>query len=496
MHHLSSRRFSRSLIIGFVLLYLTRLLLSRAAAQANVDTDTLDRFIAEEMARHNLPGLAVAITHGEQLIFAQGYGRGYPGQPMTPQSQLLIASVSKSFTALAIMQLVEAGQIELDAPVQTYLPEFTLRDPTVASQITIRHLLNHTSGLADAGYPEGRLPPPATLEALLSSLAKARPVAAPGTEFHYFNPNYQILARVVEVVSGQPFSDYLQTHIFAPLQMTHTFNAITSQEALTRADALAQGYVMAFGFPIAVDEMRGFLGGSGGIASTAEDMANYLIMQNNGGSFAGASLLSPEGIQQMHTAPQTLESNYAMGWIETQHNGVRVLEHNGILSVYYADIVLLPQTGHGIILLYNTNSVAASLVATPRIKNGLIALLTGGQPQTGGVSLRTVGILLALATLAGLALAVRSLLRLPQWREKARMLPSWRLLLGLLGAFSPALIWLALPSLITATSGRAFSYLQLFRAMPGILIWLGIGAVLGTINGVSRILFLLRTKAR
>ena len=205
MHHLSSRRFSRSLIIGFVLLYLTRLLLSRAAAQANVDTDTLDRFIAEEMARHNLPGLAVAITHGDQLIFAQGYGRGYPGQPMTPQSQLLIASVSKSFTALAIMQLVEAGEIELDAPVQTYLPEFTLRDPTVASQITIRHLLNHTSGLADAGYPEGRLPPPATLEALLSSLAKARPVAAPGTEFHYFNPNYQILARVVEVVSGQPF---------------------------------------------------------------------------------------------------------------------------------------------------------------------------------------------------------------------------------------------------------------------------------------------------
>jgi hypothetical protein len=215
-------------------------------------------------------------------------------------------------------------------------------------------------------------------------------------------------------------------------------------------------------------------------------------MQNNGGNFAGTSLLSPEGVELMHTSPQTLESNYAMGWIESQQNGVRILEHNGILSAFYADIVLLPQTGHGIVLLYNSGSLAANALATPHIKSGLIALLTGGQPQTGGVSLPTVGILVALATLAGLILALRSLLRLPQWRQKARMLPLWRLLLGLLGTFSPALLWLALPSLITTTSGRAFSYLQLFRAMPDILIWLGIGAVLGTLNGISRILFLLR----
>jgi CubicO group peptidase (beta-lactamase class C family) len=492
MSYLSSRRFFLALAIGLVLVFDTRHLVQKAAAQAPVDANAIDRFIAGEMAAHNLPGVAVAITHGDEVLFVQGYGTGHAGRPMTPQTQLFIASVSKSFTALAIMQLVEAGQIDLDAPAQAYLPEFTLSDPAVASQITIRHLLNHTSGLADAGYPEGRLPQPATFDELLSSLRKARPVAQPGVAFHYFNPNYQILARVVEVVSGEQFSAYLQTHIFAPLQMTHTFNAITSQDTLQRAEGLAQGHVMAFGIPIAVQEMSGFLGGSGGVISTAEDMAKYLIMQNNGGRFDGTSLLSPASVELMHTAPQTVDSNYAMGWIEATQNETPILEHNGILSAFYADIVLLPQTGDGIVLLYNASSLASNSLAAPRIKSGLVALLTGGQPQTGGINLRVVGALVTLATLIGVALAVRSLLRLPQWRQKARGLPLWRLLLGVLGAFSPAVIWLALPSLITATSGRAFSYAQLFRSMPDVLVWLGSGAVMGVINGTLRVRYLLR----
>jgi len=203
---------------------------SRAFQPAEFDPAAVDRFITQQMAAQRIPGLALAITQGEQVLYVQGYGDAGDGRPVTPQTQFLIASVSKSFTALAVMQLVEAGKIDLDAPVQHYLPEFTLADSAAASQITIRQLLNHTSGLSETTYADLVQPQPETIAERATSLRNADPVAHPGTEYHYFNPNYGVLARVVEVVSGQRFSEYLTEHIFQPLGMRHTVSAVTFQE--------------------------------------------------------------------------------------------------------------------------------------------------------------------------------------------------------------------------------------------------------------------------
>ncbi|MGE5659648.1 MAG: serine hydrolase domain-containing protein [Actinomycetota bacterium] len=178
--------------------------------------NAIDRLISEQMATQHLPGLALAITQGDKILYAKGYGVASSSEPVTVQTQFFIASVSKSFTAAAILQLVEAGKINLDAPVQTYLPEFTLSDANTGAQITLRHLLNQVSGLSDLGFPESQLPQPTTLKQRVTTLNTAHLVAVPGTEFHYFNPNYAILARVVEVVSHQPFSEYLRSHLFAP----------------------------------------------------------------------------------------------------------------------------------------------------------------------------------------------------------------------------------------------------------------------------------------
>ena len=136
---------------------------AQPAPDAGVDVSAIDRFVAAQMTAHRVPGLALAITHGAEARYVKGYGTARDNQPVTPQTQFFIASLSKSFTALAAMQLAEAGRINLDAPVETYLPEFTLADPAGASQITIRHLLNQVSGLADAGFPESRLPQPTTI---------------------------------------------------------------------------------------------------------------------------------------------------------------------------------------------------------------------------------------------------------------------------------------------------------------------------------------------
>jgi CubicO group peptidase (beta-lactamase class C family) len=132
----------------------------------------LDRFIMTQMKTHHIPGLALAITHNNQVLHVKGYGTANKDRPVTPQTQFLIASVSKSFTAIAVMLLVEAGQINLDSPVQTYLPEFTLAAPAIAAKITIRHLLNQVSGLSDLGFPELQLSQATTIRDRITSLSQ------------------------------------------------------------------------------------------------------------------------------------------------------------------------------------------------------------------------------------------------------------------------------------------------------------------------------------
>lgn len=453
----------------------------------------IDRFITTQMKTHHLPGLALAITQNDQVLYVQGYGTANNDQPVTPQTQFLIASVSKSFTAIAVMQLVEAGQINLDSPVQTYLPEFTLTDPVMAAKITIRHLLNQVSGLSDIDFPELQLSQAKTIHSRVNSLSRARPIAFPGTEFHYFNPNYEVLARVVEVVSQQPFSAYLKTHIFTPLQMPQTFNATTSTDALQGATNVAQGYMMAFNLPFSYPEISGYLSGSSGIVSTAKDMAHYLILQTNNGQFKETKLLSETSVALMHAPLKAVDSYYGMGWFNRTENGKLVLEHNGILSTFYTDIVLLPEEKYGIALLYNISALPLIILAFPQIKTGLIQLLTDGQSATDGLSINLWGMTVALLMFIGVMLAIRSLLYLPQWKQAIHRTPLWRVWLGIGCTFLPALFLLVLPWLLALVSDRFFGYALLFRSMLDLMLWLSICAVLGVVNGVTRLIVLARS---
>jgi CubicO group peptidase (beta-lactamase class C family) len=441
-----------------------------------------------------VPGLALAITQGDRVLYVKGYGAAGNGEPVTPQTRFFIASLSKSFTAMAVMQLVEAGKIDLDAPVQQYLPEFTLADPTAAAQVTIRELLNHTSGLSETGFADMQLPQPESVAERVTSLRIARPVAVPGTEYHYFNPNYGTLARVVEVVSGLPFSQYLERHIFQPLDMQNTLNVVTSMEGKKQSGDLAMGHLVIFGFPFAVPEADGYLGGSGGVISTAEDMAPYLIVQNNAGRYQDQQLVTPQSLTLMHTPPAGVDSTYAMGWTVSNIDGRRAIEHNGILSAYSADVVLLPEEGIGIALLYNISSLPTNAFASPQIKKGLVALLNGEQPAAGGMSVGLWGWITSFLTLAGGFLAIRSLVRLPRWAERAHSTPTWRLLPGIAWSFVPILALLSMPALTARFADRVFGFVNLYKSMLEIFAWLGLTGVLGAVNGITRIAILLRRR--
>ena len=242
--------------------------------------------------------------------------------------------------------------------------------------------------------------------------------------------------------------------------------------------------------------MDGFLGGSGGVISTAGDMANYLIMHNNRGRFGNADLVSPESVALMHTPPRGIESSYAMGWIAPDGAKPRVVEHNGVLSAFHADAALLPDEGYGVVLLYNQNYALADYEG---IKQGLLDLLEGKRPDTGGPDAGTIGIILAALTLLTTTLQMRGLLQLRGWAVKTRGTPVWRLAPGIAWKFVPAALLVGLQPLVASFAGRVFSYPQLFWAMPDVAVWLTLGAALGGAAGAARVFAVARrttTKTR
>lgn len=216
------------------------------AAAGSIDVDD---YIAAAMKRYNIPGVALAYTQGDKIKFSEGYGTSGDGRRVTPDTPFYIGSQSKSFTALAIMQLFENGKLELDMPVQTYLPWFRVADEQASKMITVRHLLQHTSGLSESNYIS-TLPPETMPELLVHDLSRAKPTAPVGTKMQYFNPGYSTLGLLIETVSGKSYGDYLQDNIFIPLRMVNTFtNPFRAKEA-----GLSQGFAQVFMIAIPLDQ--------------------------------------------------------------------------------------------------------------------------------------------------------------------------------------------------------------------------------------------------
>lgn len=460
-----------------------------------LDVIALDNFISSQVARHHIPGLAVAVTRGDKVVFVRGYAEAQDRLPVTGKTLFRIASLSKSFTAMAVLQLVEAGHIELDAPIARYLPDFALATPLQAERITVRQLLNHTSGLADTGFVDGLNGQQKTLADRVASLRAATTIDQAGSAFHYFDPNYQILARLVEVVSAQAFDAYLQQHIFTPLDMQDSISSVTSGLPVRPSHLVAQGHIMIYGVAMAQPELAGFLGGSGGVVTSAADMAHYLIAQGNHGNYSGRSVLSANGILLMQTPPAGVQSAYAMGWAVSDMNGKRTIEHNGVLSTFYADAVLLPESGYGVVLLYNAYALSAATLAFPEIKSGVVAILLGATPRRGKLSMPWFGAGFAALSVLLIALMIWRLRRLRSQAQDFN-LSVWKRAWGWLWPLAPALVLLALPRLLALQTGRYFELLMLARAMPELIILLVVSAALGLIAVVVRLLNMTRERVR
>ena len=347
--------------------------------------EAIDAYVQREMRRAAIPGLVYGIVFHDQIVHLQAFGIADPsGRLITPQTPFIIGSVAKTFTALAIRQLINQGEIELNAPVQRYIPWFRLSDPEATSIITIRQLLSHTSGLSHADgnqaifFQEG-----SSIEELVRRLDRIHVNRPVGSSQEYSNLNYLVLGQVVQMVSGQPFSEYVQTNIFQPLEMKQSY--FTEKEAIH--NGLATGYHIWYGFPVPMQaDFPTGAAPQGYVISSVEDMAHYLIAYLNRGSYHGVSLLLPA----LSYAPTKPANWYDIYWNEYSGSNDRYSQaQSGGTNNFNSVIQIMGDQSegtYGIVVLMNTRpDMLVETVNALSISEGISSLILNGQVEKTSV---------------------------------------------------------------------------------------------------------------
>jgi CubicO group peptidase (beta-lactamase class C family) len=498
-----SRRIAALLAMAASGVALTMMWSTSAVADDGPDLAAIDRYVRSEMDAQRIPGLALGIVHGDRVVHVQGYGRAdRSGRAVTPQTPFLIGSVTKSFTALAVMQLSEAGRLDLDAPVQRYLPWWQVADPGASSRVTVRQLLYQVSGLSKAtgnAYATSGDTHDSALEDRVRALRDAELTEPVGTTWQYSNANYWTLGMVVQAVSGQPYESYVQQHIFDPLRMR---NSYTSQ-AEAALHGLPTGHRYWYGFPIASDLPfdRGGLG-SQGLSSSAQDMTGYLGLYLNDGRHGVTALVSPAGAAELQRAgvPTGLEGvSYAMGWDVGSVHGVTTISHDGSGFDSHANVVLIPERGWGVVVMENGENSPDEFFGSRRmtgIAYGVAEMLIGedASATSSSRSLWVVyGVVLGvlLMQVVGMVRSVRTIRgwrTVPMRRPTGAPMIALRVGLPLLASWTWAfLVLVGLPQIIRAPLPAVL------MGLPDLGYPLVASAVLALGWGLARALWAIRT---
>jgi CubicO group peptidase (beta-lactamase class C family) len=306
------------------------------------------------------PGVSVAVVEHGEIAFtgAAGLADVAAGRKATPQTRFRVGSITKMFTAVSIMQLVERGALHLDDRLSLYVP-----DAPHAAEITIRELLMHTSGLpnyGDAAFDDGAVKTPTTPAAILASMAGHALDFAPGSKYAYSNTGYVALGQVIERVAKMPLADYERVHIFGPAGMHDTSAGILPADAGT-----ARGYMDANATVVPPYDAS-WLYADGDIVSTATDLARFDIALMNG------RLIAPATFAAMQASPVQTDmegATYGLGTTMFALDDLTVVGHHGGLPGFEADNELIPAQKFAIVILGNaytfkTSSELGPLLAT------------------------------------------------------------------------------------------------------------------------------------
>ena len=334
-----------------------------------IDDLDLQATIAQVLDRWPSAGLAVAVIRGGELAWFHGHGLAdIPAKtPITEDTVFRIASITKTFTAIAVTQLWEQGLVDLDAPANDYLRAFRLapRKPNLRPA-TVRHLLTHTAGvgylrrlsdLLQPGVGSGDRAGRSGAQPFADYYRRGLPVEIePGTKWVYSNHGFAALGQIVEDVSGQPLDRYLRDRIFDPLGMEHT-DLIRSERVRSN---LATGYVLhRRGLKPVADREVPTPGGDG-MYSTTADMARYVTALLRRAAIQHGSVLRPESVATMfrpHFQPDPRVPGMGLGFELGKEGDHRTVGKTGVLSGFLSAIALAPEDGIGVIVLGNTGGL-------------------------------------------------------------------------------------------------------------------------------------------
>ncbi len=323
------------------------------------------------MEKFKVPGLSYALIEGSKIIHTNAIGsRDYYKQiACDPDTLFGIGSVSKSFTCLAILQLHEIGELNIDDPITKYLP-ITLEQ---ADKITIRHLMTHSSGIPDLQVlsvqidifcNRGNPPiiPISSYDDLIRHINDAIDEGvAPGERFFYFNSGFTLLGKIVEIVSEEPFEKYIANYILKPLNMNRSTYSL---DKFYRDDNHSKGYMLEKQVREEKPVDHEFFNAPGGLLTSTNELANYLIMNMNRGKFGDKNIVREDLLGLAHS-PQYRDRSlgapskdfgsraYGFGWSIYNYLGKQIITHSGSVGIFSANIAFIPEINRGFVVMIN-----------------------------------------------------------------------------------------------------------------------------------------------
>jgi serine beta-lactamase-like protein LACTB len=322
----------------------------------------LDAFVLREMEDKKLPGVAIALVHGQQIIWQKGYGYSDPKTktPITSETIFRVGSVSKLFTDIAVMQLVEKGDLDLDAAVTKYIPEFTPENPFKKS-ITLRQLMSHRAGLVReppvGSYFESGDP---TLSDTIKSLNKTALVYKPESRHKYSNAGIAAVGYVLEKTKGRPFADYLKDALLAPLGMQNT--SFKPTPATAKRLAHAQMWTV-FGKKYDAPTFELGIAPAGSMYTTTGDLATFAGALFSANKNAPGAFLKKKTLEQMWTpqfSPSDKKNGAGLGFFVSDLQGHRKVGHGGAIYGFSTQLSVLPD-----------DELAVVVVSTKDLSNGV-----------------------------------------------------------------------------------------------------------------------------
>lgn len=324
----------------------------------------LEPLIKQVVEQANMPGFAIAIVENQKIVYAEGFGvkNLNTGEKVTTQSLFHMASITKPFVATSVMQLWEAGKIDLDAPVKKYLPYFQLKDERYAT-ITVRQMLSHISGMPDVEDYEWDKPQydKGALERYVKSLNDQSLIADPGTKFQYSNMAFEVLGDVIAKVSGESFEDYVERHILKPLDMKSSTLLVkqANSKLLTTPHILGDSYDTEVSKVFPYNRMHS---PSSTLYSNVLDMCRWAMANINRGELDGKRILKSSTYDLMWKPAGEQWQQIGISWFLRKYKDYMVVTHSGGDVGFVSNLVLLPEKSIAVVMMSNYDRAPLGLI--------------------------------------------------------------------------------------------------------------------------------------